>query len=85
MLHYQWRLNASCMFYQGQSTKLENDTVVLEMSWKIEDIWNKADCCPFTFKHIAELFERDIWQKYLYLKQEKYLPEEHAVQKRLHK
>ena len=39
----------------------KHDTVVLEMSRKIEDIWNKADCCPFTFKHTAELFERDIW------------------------
>ena len=63
----------------------KHDTVVLEISRKIEDIWNKADCCPFTFKHIAELFERDIWQKYLYLKQEKHLPVENAVQKRLHK
>ena len=37
-----------------------HDTVVLEMSRKLEDICNKADCCPFTFKHIAELFERDM-------------------------
>ena len=38
----------------------KHDTVVLEITRKIEDIWNKADCCPFTFKHIAEFFERDI-------------------------
>ena len=49
----------------------KRDTVVLEMSRKTEDIWNKADCCPFTFKHITELFERGIWQKYLCLKREK--------------
>ena len=59
----------------------KHDTVVLKMSRKIEDIWNNADFCPFTFKHIAELLERDIWQKYLYLKREKHLPGENAVQR----
>ena len=37
----------------------KHDTAVLEISRKIEDLWNKADCFPFIFKHIAELFERD--------------------------
>ena len=52
-----------CLLYVLSTTinKIgKHDTVVLEITRKIEDIWNKAGCCPFTFKHIAELFERDI-------------------------
>ena len=41
---------------------------------KITDIWNKADCCPFTQKHISKLFEQKVWKPYLYLRCEKHLP-----------
>ena len=63
----------------------KHSTIVLELSRKVEDIWNKADCCPYTFKHIADLFDKDIWQRYLYLKREKHLPGEQGGQKRSHK
>ena len=40
----------------------------------VGEICNKADCCPFTQKHISELFEQKIWKPYLYLRREKHLP-----------
>ena len=62
----------------------QHNTIILELSRKVEDIWNKADCSPYTFKHIAKLFDKDIWQRYLYLKREKHLPGEQGAQKRSH-
>ena len=39
-----------------------------------EDIWNKADCCPFAQEHIWKLFEQEVWKPYIYLRCEKHLP-----------
>ena len=61
------------------------DVIVLELSRKVEQIWNKADCCPSTFKHIKSLFMTDIWEKYLYLIREKQLPGDQTGKKRSHK
>ena len=45
-----------------------------------------ADYCPFTEKHIANLFEQQIWGKYRYVKREGHLPgQEASSEKRSHK
>ena len=33
----------------------------------MEDVWNKADCCPYTQKHIVTLFEKNAGDKYTFI------------------
>ena len=49
------------------------------------DVWNKVDCCPYKRKHIATLFEKNVWDKYTFLLREKRLPGDENTTKRSHK
>ena len=51
----------------------------------MEDVWNKADCCHYTRKHIVTLFEKNIWDKYTFLLREKRLPGDENTTKISHK
>lgn len=51
-----------------------NKVIVNEMAKQLEEIWEKADCCPFTMKYIARLYDQEIWKPYLHLRREKCLP-----------
>ena len=57
-----------------RNTKTKHDTVVREMAINVSKIWNDADCCPYTPRHIIAIFERDVWSVYLYLNREGHLP-----------
>ena len=48
--------------------------IIWELAKIVEDVWNKADCCPYTRKHIVTLFEKNVWDKYTFLLREKRLP-----------
>ena len=85
-------MKTDCMLYVVSRTHFKNnlykqthDTIVLELARKVEEVWNNADCCPYTFKYIAKLFDKEIWQKYLFLKRENYLPGSANLGKRSHK
>jgi len=66
--------------------KKNNKIVVNQMSKSVENIWKKADCCPFTQKHISKLFEQQVWKPYLHLRRERCLSgEEQTGIKRSHK
>ena len=60
-------------------------TVVRELANEVETIWTNADCCPFTEKHIAKLFEDEVWNKFQFLKREGHLPGQVGTFKRSHK
>ena len=51
----------------------------------MDDVWNKADCSPYTRKHIVTLFEKNFWDKYTLLLREKRLPGDEIATKRSHK
>ena len=77
-----------CLLYvvARTGTNEPHSSIVCELSAEIETIWKNADCCPFTEKHIANLFEQQIWGKYRYLKREGHLPgQEASSEKRSHK
>ena len=59
-------------------------TVVRRLATIAKDIWNKADCCPFSRNTIFSTFEKTVWRRYQNLKKEKQFPEESGV-KRSHK
>ena len=69
------------------SSRVSHNQAVRQMAVIVEKIWNDADCCPMTKKHIMKLFNESVWKPYYYLKQEKHLPSSsHAgVQQRSHK
>ena len=56
-----------------------------ELAKTVEGIWNKADCCPYSRKHIVTLFEKNVWDKYYFLMREKHLPGDENIIKRSHK
>ena len=45
--------------------------IIWELAKIVEDVWNKADCCLYTWKHIVTLFEKNVWGKYTFLLREK--------------
>ena len=45
--------------------------IIWELAKIVEDVWNKADFCPYTHKHIVTLFEKNVWDKYTFLLREK--------------
>ena len=49
------------------------------------EVWNKANCCPYTQKHIVTLFEKNVWDKYSFLLREKRLLGDENTTKRSHK
>ena len=51
----------------------------------MEDIWNKADYCPYTRKYIVTMFEKNVWDKYTFLLREKRLLGDENTKKRSHK
>ena len=59
--------------------------IIWELAKIVEDVWNKADCCPYTWKHIVTLFEKNVWDKYTFLLREKCLPGDENTTKRSHK
>ena len=59
--------------------------IIWEPAKIVEDVWNKADCCPYTQKHIATLFEKNVGDKYTFLLREKRLPRDENTTKRSHK
>ena len=59
--------------------------IIWELAKIVEDVWNKADCCPYTRKHIVTLFEKNVWDKYTFLLREKRLPGDENTTKRSHK
>ena len=61
------------------------DTVISDLTRNVEKIWNDADCCPFTFKHIVKVFNKEIWETYKHLQREKCLPGVEGLGKRSHK
>ena len=40
--------------------KLSHKSVAHRLAKLVEEIWNKADSCPYSDKTIAKLFEREI-------------------------
>ena len=58
---------------------------VNEMARKVVEIWEKADCCPYTWQHVASLFDKQVWQTYRSLLREKTLPGKVGTNKRSHK
>ena len=56
--------------------------IIWELAKIVEDVWNKADCCPYTRKHIVTLFEKNVWDKYTFLLREKRLPGDENTIKR---
>ena len=69
-----------CLLYVVSQTNkkakdaMTHNSAINNLAKIVEDIWNKADCCPFTQKHISKLFEQEVWKPYLYLQHEKHLP-----------
>ena len=61
------------------------DEVLREMGRKVVKLWEKADCCPFSWQHVVKLFEKEVWSKYSYLKREKKLPGISSTKKRSHR
>ena len=51
----------------------------------MKDVWNKADCCPYTWKHKVTLFENNVWDKYTFLLREKRLLGDDNTTKRSYK
>ena len=67
--------------------KLSHKSIAHRLAKLVEEIWNKADSCPYSDKTIAKLFEREIWDKYKFILHEHYLPGESlpSTRKRSHK
>ena len=65
--------------------KITHSEAVAVLARKVEDIWKKADCCPFSRKHIMTLLVTNIWQQYCFLLRENHLSSETNVKKRSHK
>ena len=59
--------------------------IIWELAKIVEDVWNKADWCPYTRKHIVTLFEKNVWDKYTFLLREKRLPGDENTTTRSHK
>ena len=76
-----------CLLYVLSRTKREYNKISIlgDLALEVYEIWDKADCCPYSVKQIKNAFEQHIWQKYLYLKREKCLPGHHLAEKRSHK
>ena len=64
---------------------LNHEAVVRELAKEVQKIWNDADCCPFAWSHIMNIFEKDVWQVYKHLQREKHLPGSNPTTKRSHK
>ena len=67
---------------------LTHNEVVAELARKVHKIWEAADCCPAPRQVIARLFQKDIWEQYLFLRREKHLRGQEAstsLGKRSHK
>ena len=66
--------------------QMKHSYVVHQMATIVENIWSKADCCPFSKKYIMKLFDQNIWKPYLYLRRQRHLSSSVPVgQKRSHK
>ena len=69
-----------CLLYvASQTNKKKKDAsthnlAINTLAKIVEDIWNKADYCPLTQKHISKLLEQEVCKLYLYLRREKHLP-----------
>ena len=66
-----------CMLYALSRTKhgsYSRDTVISDLAREVKKIWNDDDCCPFTFKHIVKVFNKEIWEIYRHLQYEKCFP-----------
>ena len=59
--------------------------IIWELAKIVEVVWNKADCCPYTLKHVVALFEKNVWDKNTILLREKRLAGEKDTKKRSHK
>ena len=57
--------------------------IIWELTKIVKDVWNKADCCPYTRKHIVTLFEKNFWDKYTFLLREKNYQEMKILQRDL--
>ena len=82
--HFQLRndllpTKTDCLLYVVSTThakskdRMNHDFAVSQLTKAVENIWNNADCCPFSEKHIGKLFEQTIWEPYIYLRREKHL------------
>ena len=56
--------------------------IIWQLAKIVEDVWNKADCCPYFQKHIVTLFEKNVWDKYTFLLRKKPLPGDENTAKR---
>ena len=65
---------------------LSHQEAVWKMAVLVEEIWTKADCCPYSAKHIYDQLFKKTWDVYTFLVREKSLPgEKNVAQKRSHK
>ena len=77
-----------CLLYvlsrTNKEAKREQTRVqtIWELAKIVLDVWDKADCCPHTRKHIVTLFEKNAWNKYTYLMRENHLPRDNNTTKR---
>ena len=77
-----------CLLYVLTRTRHGNanyETVVNHLAKEVENIWKKADCCPFAMKSIIKAFKSEVWEKYKYMLREKVLPGSSSLTKRSHK
>ena len=68
--------NHDCLRFVLSRTNMKvRDTshkeAVLLMAKSLHEIWTSADCCPYTRKHIANIFHKQVWETYKYLLREK--------------
>ena len=80
LLYVYTRTNSSQRHDQGSHVSAVN-----ELATKVIEIWEKADCCPYTRRHVTSLFDKHVWQQYQKLLREKTLPGEVSTKKRSHK
>ena len=77
-----------CLLYVVSRTQRgdsDRKSTVIELAREVEQIWKAADCCPLAFSNIVNVFEKHVWQVYLFLKREQHLPNQESGNKRSHK
>ena len=79
-------VNGCLLYVISQTNKDGKRSQTRQIIWEllkiVQDVWNKADCCPYTRKHIVTLFEKNVWDKYTFLLREKRLPGDENTIKR---
>ena len=62
--NYRLSMTACCMYF-NELIKMRKKThtrqqIIWEQTKIVKDVWNKADCYPYTWKHKVTLFENNV-------------------------